>query len=219
MSSIHTVFAPAALALAGLLLSGAASAGAIANGGFETGDFAGWFLDSDGFPGSEPDFQVVGVPGNHQARIEIDYPTDLGFFANTLYQPLDLSASPGSELVLTLEWAFTGSDDQDNPDEVFTVALSNPSGGFFGADGLPGSLLDVLSYVDNGSLTAVLDQSFNNAADWVLEVQLNTGGNGFGSYVLLDNISIQARPVPAPGTLFLAGLALLGPLLRRHARA
>jgi hypothetical protein len=61
-------------------------------------------------------------------------------------------------------------------------------------------LLEVDSYLDNGSYSAVLaDGVFNNVADWVLEFQINTGGNGFGSYLLLDNVQItrHARARPA----------------------
>ena len=223
---------PARLALLLTLLGGAGlpaavSAAAIANGGFETGDFTGWSLDSDGFdfaypsPSGDEDFQIVGVPGKHQARIEIGFNTDVGLFANTLYQALNLSAAPGMELVLSFEWAFAGVDDPDAPDERFAAGLSLSGGGYFGADGQPGTLLDALVYGDNGSFSAVLDQSFNNALGWVLEFQINTDGlNDFGSYVLIDNVTLTERPaagVPAPAGLFLPGL-LLVMRLARHAR-
>jgi len=87
-------------------------------------------------------------------------------------------------------------------------------------DALP--LLEVDSYLDNGSYSAVLaDGVFNNVADWVLEFQINTGGNGFGSYLLLDNVQItrqEATGVPEPGLLFAPGLALLVWASRRPSR-
>jgi hypothetical protein len=217
-----------ACSITALALPAAATAAAITNGGFETGDFTGWSLDSDGFefeypnPNGEDDFRIIGVPGNHQARVEIGYPTDFGLFANTLYQPLDLTADPGTDLVLSFDWEFEGADDPDAPDERFAVGFSDPSGGFFGADGEPGTLLDVLTYMDDGSFSSVLDASFNNALDWVLEFQINSDGlNSFGSYVLLDNIRLDARPAsgaPAPGGLFLPSLVLVTVLTHRARR-
>jgi hypothetical protein len=211
-------------ALAALLLPQLAAAGPISNGDFETGDFTGWSIDSDGFDGDAPDFQVVGVPGNHQARVEIDYGvTNFGLFANTLFQPIDLTAGPGMELVLSFDWEFDGVDNPDTPDEVFSVGFSNETGGFFGADGQGGTLLDALSYIATGAFTAVLDPAdFTWATDWVLEFQINTGGNGFGSYALLDNIALTERPAAfadEPALLLAPGLALLALYRRRQRRA
>jgi hypothetical protein len=208
------------LALLAASLPSPGVAAGIINGDFETGDFSGWQLDSDGFDGADPDFQVVGVPGNHQARVEIDFAADFGIFANTLYQPLDLSAAPGMELVLSFEWAFTGVDNSDL-DDYFVVGFSNPSGGFFNAVGEQLPMLEVDVYLDNGSYSAVLAQSYNNATDWVLEFQINTGGNGFGSYLLLDNVALaerQAAGVPEPALLFPPALALALWLGRRTGR-
>ena len=222
MSSLEHKRYACIAALAVALLPGLGTAAEIVNGDFETGDFTGWSLDTDGFEGTAPDFQVVGVPGNHQARVEIDFgTTDFALFANTLYQPLDLTAAPGEELVLSFEWAFAGVDGTDL-DDYLVVGFSNSTGGFFNnvGDALP--LLEVDSYLDNGSYSAVLaDGVFNNVADWVLEFQINTGGNGFGSYLLLDNVQItrqEATGVPEPGLLFAPGLALLVWASRRPSR-
>jgi MYXO-CTERM domain-containing protein len=127
------------------------------------------------------------------------------------------------ELVLSFDWVFGGVDDPDDPDETLSVGFSNATGGFFGADGQGGTLLDVLSYLGAGTFSATLDPAdFTWATDWVLELQINTGGNGFGSYLLLDNVQIterEAASVDEPALLLAPGLALLALHRRRRLRA
>ncbi|MHB8766549.1 MAG: hypothetical protein ACYDA8_19740 [Deferrisomatales bacterium] len=111
-----------ALALALALATSPAGAASLVNGTFATGDLTGWSLDTDG--GGPPDltvfsdFGVEAVGGGFVARIEADYyetpgdstsaPFNQVWFANTLYQALDLSAGPGLDLYLSFDWELGG---------------------------------------------------------------------------------------------------------------
>jgi len=193
----------------------------INNGDFETGDYSGWSIDTDGFPGNSSDFMIdPSRSSNYQARIEADYfgtpgdfnsaPLNNVFFANTLYQSVDLSASAKQNLVLSFDWELRG--EEAVTDELFKVGLGDGSGNYYGADGSLGFLLDQASY-GFGSYTATLDNSFINQTGWTLEFQLALSGyDGFGSFVNIDNVSLEAvdkprvMPVPAAVWLFASGL-------------
>lgn len=198
------------------------------NGDFETGDFTGWSTDTDGClsmgpcpmaPWPSPDFVVGNFGGSQQARIEADYwstpgntasmPQDAVFFSNTLFQALDTTVAPGFELLLSFDWEFGGENAP--PDEDVQIGLGDGSD-FFDEDGNLGFLLSATSY-DSGTFSAVLAPSYDNAGGFSLDFQLNAGFNGYGSYLLVDNVSItQQQVVPLlPTALLLApGLGLIG---------
>jgi len=203
-----------------------AQAANITNGDFQSNDFTGWTQDVDGFPlhpGSFNDFSIVQpTAGNYAARIEADYWSTPGdtlstaqdevFFANTLYQGLDLTASAGQDLVLSFDWVFSGEG--AGFDENFIVALGDGSGNYYGADGNLGFLLNPLDY-GSGAYSIMLDSSFANAIGWTLEFQMNAGFDGFGSNAVIDNVSLPAvtntsNNVPEPAVLCLMGLGLIG---------
>lgn len=195
----------------------------INNGDFQSNDFASWNQDVDGLGAPIAflnDFSIVEpTAGNYAARIETDFwstpgntlssPQDEAFFANTLFQALDLSAIAGQDLVLSFDWTFSGEEPAF--DENFLVALGNGSGDYYGAGGGLGFLLNPASY-GAGTFSTTLDSSFVNALGWTLEFQMNSGFDGFGSFATLDNVSIAAvtQAVPAPAALWLLGLGFLG---------
>lgn len=209
-----------------LLLSFPAFAG-IVNGNFETGDFTGWSLDTDGSPGSAADFSISGVQA---ARIEADYwssPSDTTsnaldnvIFANTLFQVLDTTATSGVDLVLSFNWLYSGEDSDPLAGDIFLVGLNDGSGNYYNADGNFGFLIRPTTTYGQGLFSAILDPTtFGNVAGWSLDFQLgigfgNNGSNGFGSYIQIDNVKLEAiSNVPEPSVLAL-GLAGLAGLFR-----
>lgn len=200
----------------------------IGNGDFQTNDYTGWIQDVDGLGAPIAglnDFSIVEpTTGDYAARIEIDYwstpgdtgsaPLDEAFFANTLFQGLDLSATAGQDLILRFDWTFSGEETAF--DENFLVALGDGSGDYYGADGSLGFLLNPIAY-GSGSFTTTLDSSFVNAAGWSLEFQMNAGFDGFGSHATIDNVSLTAvtQAVPAPAAFWMLGLGLIGLLKSR----
>jgi hypothetical protein len=204
------------------------------NGDFETGDFTGWSQDTDGNGAPvplSPDFLVVspGLSGsNNAARLLADYwsaPGDTGstplaqvIFSNTLFQAMDTTVSPGFELLLSFDWEF-GGQEPGAPDEDVVIGLFDGTD-FFDADGNLGFLLSATSY-GSGTFSGVLAPSYNNAAGFSLDFQLNAGFNGYGSYLLVDNVSItqqQVVPVPATALLLAPALGLIGGLRARSVR-
>jgi len=231
MRTIAPTTAATALCAALLLTTAPATAVSLTNGDFETGDFFGWSLDTDGFPGGPADFSVVGSPGNFAGRIEADYwdvpgntatiPLNDVFFANTLYQGLDTTAAPGSTVELSFDWTFDGQDGDPLAGEIFSVGLNDGLGNYFGADGGFGFLIDPTTTYGAGHFAAQLDPAtYLNVPGWSLDVQLEVGvdpntfePNGFGSFVQIDNVALNAQTptppaVPEPSTLALLALGL-----------
>ena len=214
-------------------------AAALTNGDFETGDFTGWSLDTDGFPGSGNDFKVVGSPGSYSARVEADYwdppgdifgtPLNDVFFANTLYQELDTTVVPGEEILLSFDWVFNGEDGDPSSSEIFFVGLNDGTGDYYGADGTLGFLIDPTTSYGNGSFTTLLDVArFGNASGWYLDFQLGVGAdafgepNGVGSFVEISNVGLEAvrasAPTPATWLLLAAGVLGAAKARKRSAR-
>jgi len=209
----------------GLFIPILSNAAGLSNGDFQTGDFSSWSQDVDGLGDiGLNDFTIVEpTSGDYAARIEADYwdtpgdtfstPLDEVFFANTLYQTLDLTASAGQDLVLSFDWSFNGQDSFF--DEYFMVGLGDGSGDYYGVNGLLGSLISPLEY-GSGTYTAMLDSSFINATNWTLEFQMNAGFDGYGSYAEIDNITLEAvtpqtiNNVPEPSAFFLLSIGLVG---------
>ncbi len=194
----------------------------INNGDFQTNNFNGWSQDVDGSGAPTAglnDFSIVEPSiGNYAARIEADYWSTPGdtlstaqdevFFANTLFQDIDLSATAGQDLVLSFDWTFSGEDALF--DENFLVALGDGTGDYYGADGGLGFLLNPTAY-GAGTFTTTLNSSFANSLGWTLEFQMNAGFDGFGSYATIDNVSLTAvsHAVPAPAAIWLLGIGFL----------
>jgi len=211
-----------------LLTPLSAYAANINNSDFQSNDFTGWSQDVDGWGApifGLNDFSIVEpTAGNYAGRIEADYWSTLGdtlstpqdevWYANTLYQELDLSASAGQDLVLSFDWTFSGQETAFN--ENFLVALGDGIGDYYGADGGLGFLLNPTAY-GAGTFSATLDSSFINALGWSLEFQMNSGFDGFGSFATIDNVSLTAvsqdqaaNNVPEPAVIWLMGLGLMG---------
>jgi len=204
-----------------MLFSLSIEASGVVNGNFQTGDFTGWSLATDGVAGTAPDFQIENLAGDYSARIEADYwsipgdslsnPQDNVWFDNTLYQEMNLTTSVNQNLVLSFEWVFAG--EESIFDENFLVALGNGSGDYFGADGNLGFLFNPMDYGE-GLYSVVLDPSFANATGWTIEFQMVAGFDAYGSYASIDNVALNAVPIPNAIILMATGIAgLLG--LRR----
>ena len=214
-----------------ILIIPTTSTATVINGGFETGDFSGWTLDTDGFPGSANDFSVTGSPGSYEGRIEADYwsvpgdtfssPLNDVFFGNILYQNLDTTTGLGESLALSFDWSFGGEDGNVFDGEIFSVGLFNGID-YYKADGTLGFLLDPTTSYGSGTFTAILDNTlFNNVAGWSLDFQLEVGAdltgfsNGFGSFAEFDNVSLESISVSVsePTSIALLLIGLLGILI------
>lgn len=201
----------------------------VTNGDFGTGDFTGWTLDTDGFPGTANDFQVVGSPGDYMAQINADYwsiPGDITstpendvFISNVLAQELDTALSPGSLMRLTFDWLFFGQDGDTASGDVFSAALSDGLGNLYDANGVMGFLINPSQVYGSGSFNAFLDRTtFANSAGWLLQFQLDVGvnvfgePNGFGSTLQIRNVAlteVAQTPVPPSPILVFLGLLVL----------
>jgi len=113
-------------------------------------------------------------------------------------------------LILSFDWSF-GGEDLIGLDEYFLVGLGDGTGDYFGADGSLGFLMEQLVY-GSGSSSFLLDPSYANSTGWTLEFQLAAGYNGYGSYLNIDNVALQAvsANVPEPSVLWLLTIGLLG---------
>jgi hypothetical protein len=225
----HLHLLTVAVFLVGLLTPAITSAAGINNGGFSTENFNGWSLDTDGF--GEPtlgssDFTVVeSASNNPSARVEVDFFSTAGdsnsskqgeaFFANTLFQEMDLTLPDGFEgtpsqwqIQLNFDWAFGG--EQLNFDDNFLVAIGDGSGNYFDEAGNTGFLLNPESY-GSGSFSVLMSPDFNNTLGWTLEFQLDNGIDGYGSYIQIDNIDLVAvSNVPVPAAFWLFSSCLFG---------
>jgi hypothetical protein len=220
-----------------------AGAAAIVNGNFQTGDFSGWNKDTDGAHNdpSFNDFSIVGNPGDYSAQIEVDAfsppgdllgtPLDKVFFANTLYQALDLTAASTSTFLLSLDFAVDSEITSQHGSfiaDYFFIGLHDGNGNYVDGTGATGSLVDstdvdgVFSY----SLDFTLDNSFVNQTGWSLDFQLVVGLDGpdpdaYASTFLLNSASLTEVEalmvsVPEPGSALIFSFALAGLFIHRR---
>lgn len=221
-----------------------ATAGMITNGDFQTCDYSGWQKDTDGAGDVSlgNDFEIdVGI-SNCRAAINVDYfdqagdpfgtPVSEAWFANTLYQKLDLSGDIGSSWELTIEYEVGSEGTSQDPffiADYFLFGLNDGLGNYYDETGALGFLVDPTdidgSYLD--ILTFELDSSFTNTTGWFLDFQLNIGwddltglSDAFGSTlfvnaVYLTEIKAPTTDVPEPSTLAIFALGLAGLLNRK----
>lgn len=207
------------------------SIASIINGDFETGDLTGWTVSV--FGGS-PLISVVDLGGNNVAHFPTgDFAT--GPFIQTLEQ--SFVVDPGLPF-LTLDFGLpelqpdpTGTGASPFLD-AFVVAASSGAGTF-----------ELLLVDANGALAdpfgtapgaVFLGPPTNPSLDFSLSADLSLllgpitlsffvtnedDGSQF-NMLYLDNVVMTEEPVPAPGTLLLIGLGLLGTtsLGRRRSR-
>jgi hypothetical protein len=232
--------------LACSLLATNTYAAAIVNGDFATGDFTGWEKDTDGFGDFSTlnDFTIIG----NSAQIEVDAfdpagdvfgtPLDEVFFANTLYQALDLSAASTSTFLLSLDFAVDSEITSQNPDfiaDYFFIGLNDGNGNYVDGTGGTGFLVDSTD-IDGAfsySLDFTLDNIFANQTGWFLDFQLGVGLGGFGpdayaSTFLLNSASLTEVLAPVlagpqvvsePASVLIFSLGLAGLLIHRRKRA
>jgi hypothetical protein len=193
------------------------SLASIINGDFNN-RFGSWTFDTDGFGSPQlglNDFSIAQhADNNNAARLEIDYykssgdinsqPRDEAIFANTLYQSLNLTIADNQRWGLSFDWQFNG--EASLFDENFVVGLGDSNGNYFNQDHNLGFLLNPTSY-GSGHFETLLDSRFNNSTGWNLEFQLNSGLDGYGSYINIDNVALVMQPsptiIPLPGALWL----------------
>lgn len=200
-----------------------AQAAPIVNGDFSNG-FNNWLIDTDGGAGSTNDFSSSGGV----ARIEADFydvagdlfsaPINDVFFGNTLSQGLDFSGT-SAPVSLSFDYMFGGEDGDASSGDRFSVFFSDSFGAAYGADASLGFLIDPTSNYSSGKFSVQIDPtnfvSINNLnLSFLLEVGADSFGinNGFGSFLTIDNVSLDAvTPVPESPTLllFLVGGATL----------
>ncbi|GAA0349262.1 hypothetical protein GCM10009092_12050 [Bowmanella denitrificans] len=208
-----------------LFCAGSAQAAMISNGDFQSCTLSGWSLDTDGSgdPGPTGDFAIDNNAGDCRAVLSVDDGQSASaFFANTLYQELDLSMAAGQSLWLSFDWAFFGTDGDPQIGDFFNIALNDGLGNLYGADGQLGALLQSamngLSSYGSGTFSVQLDSSFYNLSGWFLDFSLQEGlaiGDGLFSSLAIDNVRLDAvsTQVPEPP---LPALLLLGLLLMRR---
>jgi hypothetical protein len=205
---------PITLILTGLNSENSSYAFGISNGDFNGHNFDGWVLNTDGL--GKPtaglhDFSLVQQqPGDSSARIEIDYyqsagivsstPRDEAIFSNTLYQSLDFTLPPDQRWRLSFDWSFQGESSMF--DDTFLVGLGDGSGNYFNQDHTMGFLLNPSAY-GSGSFDTLLSGTYNDESAWTLEFQLNSGVDGYGSYVQIDNVDLTMQAIPLPGAFWL----------------
>lgn len=198
-------------------LSGVSQAALITNGDFQTCDLSGWQRDTDGFgdPGATADFSIVNNVGQCAAQLRVDDgATASAFFANSLFQELDLSAAADEILTLKFDWDFQGTDGDPLFGDFFSVFLSDGGVSPLGADGLPGYLIAPVSDYGTGQFSMLLDASIYNIAglslNFVLEDAISPTQDILFSTLTIDNamISVERTSVNAPATLSLSLLAL-----------
>ncbi|MFK5948321.1 MAG: PEP-CTERM sorting domain-containing protein [Methylococcales bacterium] len=218
-------------------------AGMIQNGDFQTCDFSGWNKDTDGAGdiSTGNDFYIDGAGSSCRAAIEVDYfdpagdpfgfPLDDVWFANTIYQELDLSGAAGSTFQLNIGFEVgseAGAQDPFFIPDYFLIGLNDGFGNYYGADASLGFLLSPTdidgSYRDY--LTFDLDNSFTNTTGWFLDFQLNVGvddtgwPDAYGSTLYVNDVSLveipaQIEQVPEPSTLAIFALGIAGLVTRK----
>ncbi|WJG11207.1 hypothetical protein [Aliiglaciecola sp. LCG003] len=202
----------------------------ITNGDFSSCDYSGWNKDTDGFGdvSMSNDFVIEGIAPNCQAVINADYLDTEVFFANTLFQSLDLTAMASSQLILSFDIMVTSqmnSQDQGFIADYLVIGLNDGLGNLYDENGQLGTLFDADVDGENTyQLTYNLAASLLNQSGWYLDFQLNIGAdnNGFtdfaGSSLYIDNVTLQEVKVSAPQSLSLFCLSLCGLLLSRKKR-
>ncbi|MBU3002479.1 PEP-CTERM sorting domain-containing protein [Paraglaciecola arctica] len=219
--------------------------GAIVNGDFSSCNYSGWQKDTDGF-GELPagnDFGMVNNAGNCSATLNVDHfdpagdatgaPLDQAWFANTLFQELDLSGAADSTFSLQIDFAV---DSESNSNEIgfiadyFLIGLNDGAGNYYDQTGGLGFLYAPTDV--DGAFSQVLsfelDNSFVNQGGWFLDFQLNVGvddfslTDAFGSTLFLNSVSLTENKiqsdVPEPTALSLLSLGLLGLYVRKKRR-
>ncbi|WDE07422.1 PEP-CTERM sorting domain-containing protein [Thalassomonas viridans] len=197
----------------------------ITNGNFaDSCSFDGWHQDTDGvgeLPGS--DFTVSGTAGDCAGAIHADYQDTQVFFANTLFQELDLTGADNSRFLLTLDFSVDSELTSADPSfiaDYFAVGLNDGSGSYFNETGSPGYLAAPAD-IDGFSafnLSFELSSAFAGQSGWFLDFQLGIGAdiNGDsdagGSTLAINRVSLTeiAAEVPEPGALLLFMLAVAG---------
>lgn len=211
----------------------------IINGDFATCDYTGWQKDTDGFgdASSGNDFSIEANGADCSAAINVDHFDPAGdftglaldevFFANTLFQELDLSAAGNSTFLLNIDFAVESEIDSTDPlyiADYFLFGLSNGSGSYFNQTGALGFLVGPTD-IDGAfsqSLSIELDNSFVNQLGWSLELQVNVGvdnfgfSDAFGSSLLINSVSLTEIPsVSEPASAWVFSLGILGMFMRR----
>jgi hypothetical protein len=225
------------LALATLLTFNT-HAGMIINGDFSSCDYSGWQKDTDGAGDISfgNDFEIDASGSNCRAAVNVDYfdpagdpfgtPISEAWFANTLYQELDLTGNADSTWALTIEFEVGSEGTSQDPffvPDYFLFGLNDGLGNYHDQTGALGFLVNPTDI--DGSfrdyLTFELDSSFTNSTGWFLDAQLNVGvdqfgmPDGFGSTLYVNEVTFTeikapVTGVPEPSTLAIFGLGLLG---------
>lgn len=200
----------------------------ITNGDFSSCDFSAWSKDTDGFGdvSSQNDFAINGSFPDCRAAINAEYADTEVFFANTLFQEMDLSATPGNALKLSFDIALSSeltSADSGFVADYMLVGLNDGLGNYYNQEGLLGTLFAAdIDGAASYSLSFMLDPSFANKSGWFLDFQLNIGADNegqtdlAGSSLYIDNVTLEEMAVPAPPILALFAISLGGIFARRR---
>lgn len=208
--------------LLGLTATHQAQANLVTNGDFSECSFAGWEKDTDGVGelASGTDFQITGTE-NCAAQVTVDSADTQAFFANTLYQNVDLMADTQYSLSfdLTVDSQLTDQDTGFVAD-YFIVGLGDGSGAYYNENGILGSLLEAdINGAQTYNFEVMLDDMLASWDMLTIEFQLLLGADAsdqtdFGaSFLQIDNVAIAPQAmtsVSEPLTAVLFGLGLAG---------
>lgn len=196
----------------------------ITNGDFESCTFDGWQKDTDGWGDTSvgQDFVVTNAAGNCAGTIQIDSTETEAFFANTLFQSIDIGSASSLSFDITINSLLSSSSSGFIAD-YFVVAFGDGSGAFYDADAQLGTIIEQqINGLASFSLNIMLSEALSSMANLTLEFQLlpGVGIDGFTdgglSSLTVDNVAFNTFDVTAPTTLFLISSSLLALSLRRR---
>ncbi|WP_438862947.1 PEP-CTERM sorting domain-containing protein [Neptunicella sp.] len=208
-----------------LLASSNVMAAAITNGNFADGgscSLSGWTKYTEDGDVNGSDFSTSGAAPNCSANLSVgDWDTSFAY-VNGLSQELDLTATAGNSLLLTMDFSVDSiltSQDTDFWADILTIALVDDSGNKFNQLGKAGEFLfdmDIDGFASQ-HLELELDNSFANQSGWSLEFLMLDTFDQFGSTLSISHVALSevSSQVPEPGSSALLALGLVGLLGRR----
>lgn len=167
-----------------------ALAGPVTNGGFESGDFSGWNLAGDTVHATIDGVAPHG--GAYTARFSASTGTALGQLLATV---------PGASYDVSFWFRTEGASDN-----AFSFDWDGGAAEYTVSDANPGFATLHFTLVASSASTPITFLFRHGDGRWSLDDVVVTGPGGGGT-------------VPAPATLVLAGLGLLGSGLQRATRA